>query len=58
VNVNLAGFASFRPLTAVAAVLTVTVYVVANGNGLFGSGVKISVVVPDQRYVPAIADPL
>src|SRR4051795_5508890 len=43
------------PLTAFASGSMVTSYLVANGNGVFGSGVKISVVVPDQRNVPLIS---
>ena len=42
-----------RPTSPSASI--VTSYFVANGSGVFGSGVKISVVVPDQRNVPFIA---
>ena len=42
-----------RPLTAVALAAIVTSYFVAAGN--FFAGVKIRIVVPDQRYVPATA---
>src|SRR3954464_714574 len=48
-------FPSVFPLTAFVSGSMVTSYLVANGNGVFGSGVKISVVVPDQRNVPLIA---
>src|SRR5262245_46210899 len=47
--------ASFRPLIAVAEASMVTVYRVENGRATFGSGVKIRIVVPDQRKVPGIA---
>ena len=55
VKLNWYGSASRRPLTAIAVVSTVTSYLVANGNGGFTSGVKINVVVPDQRKLPGIA---
>ena len=54
-NENLTGSASFRPLTAVADGSIVTWYVVAYGRGRFGSGVKMRIVVPDQRNVPCSA---
>ena len=44
---------SFRPLTAVAVVSTVTSYLVENGSGR--SGVKIRIVVPDHRNDPLTA---
>ena len=41
-----------RPLTAAALGAIETEYFVAKGSGFFGSGVKIRMVVPDQRNVP------
>ncbi len=55
VNVNVCGAASFRPLTAVAVGSIVTSNLVANGSGCFASGVKIRIVVPDQRNDPGAA---
>src|SRR5689334_7465131 len=52
VNENRYGAASRRPLTATADVSTLTSYWVAFGSLRDGSGVKIRIVVPDQRNVP------
>src|SRR5262249_14411233 len=52
---NVDGLPSVLPLIAFAVPSIVTSYFVAYGSGDFGSGVKISVVVPDQRNVPGIA---
>src|SRR5437870_13070832 len=49
------GLSSALPAIDFAAASIVTSYFVAKGSGVFGSGVKISVVVPDQRNVPLIA---
>src|SRR5262249_33849380 len=53
VNVKLYGEASLRPLTAVADGAIAILYLVARGSGF--AGVKIRMVVPDQRNVPATA---
>src|SRR5947209_10497370 len=55
VKEKLYAFPSVLPLTAFAVASMVTSYFVANGSGVFGSGVKMSVVVPDQRNVPFTA---
>src|SRR5256885_1016055 len=52
VNENRYCLLSVCPLTAVALASIATSYFVANGNPIFGSGVKTSVVVPAQRNVP------
>src|SRR5437016_2543435 len=54
-NEKLYALPSAWPATDFASASTVTSYCVANGSGVFGSGVKISVVVPDHRNVPLIA---
>src|SRR5262249_51893739 len=54
VNEKRCGAPRRRPLTAAADVSTVTSYCVAFGSLRDGSGVKIRIVVPDQRNVPAI----
>ena len=55
VNEKANGFGSRRPDTLAAVVSIVTVYRVAYGSGAAGSGVKIRIVVPDQRHAPFIA---
>ena len=52
VKLKVCGCSRRRPLTATALASIVTSYRVANGSGFFGSGVKIRIVVPDQRNVP------
>src|SRR5438552_18600363 len=51
-NEKLVVLSSVLPDTAFALESIVTSNFVANGKGVFGSGVKISVVVPDHRNVP------
>jgi hypothetical protein len=53
VKLNAYGDASFRPLTAVVPASIRTSYFVASGRRR--AGVKMRMVVPDQRYVPATA---
>ncbi len=55
VKLKVYGFASVRPLTAAAVASTVTSYRVAYGSGVFASGVKMRIVVPDQRNAPGMA---
>ena len=55
VKLNVYGSPSVRPLTAAAVASTVTSYRVAYGSGVFASGVKIRIVVPDQRNAPGMA---
>ena len=52
VNENAYAWSSVLPLTDFAVASIVTSNFVAYGSGVFGSGVKINVVVPDQRNVP------
>src|SRR4051794_3250919 len=49
------GLPSVLPSTDLAAASMVTSYLAEYGSAVFGSGVKISVVVPDQRKVPLMA---
>ena len=51
-KLNRCARASRRPLTAVAVGSMVTSNFVAYGSGRFASGVKIRMVVPDQRNAP------
>ena len=51
VNVKVYAVASFRPLIAAVPASMFTVYLVANGSRL--AGVKMRIVVPDHRNVPA-----
>ena len=52
-KLNVYGAASLRPLTAVVPASIVTSYFVASGSRF--AGVRIRMVVPDHRYVPATA---
>src|SRR5437016_10410570 len=51
-NEKLVALSSVLPDTAFAPESIATSNFVANGSGVFGSGVKISVVVPDHRNAP------
>src|SRR5258708_779 len=54
-NENVYERSSALPASDLAVSSIVTSYLVANGKGVFSSGVKISVVVSDQRKAPLMA---